>query len=269
MKFYPVLIAFLLSVTAAAHGKIELGDDLETALERLGKPIGTIELRDKTLLLYPQGEIALREVKITEIDLMSDEEFAADQERIKQEREEWQMAQERRAIRHTEEGKSIKADKLSSSAFAALPAKDRVDYWRSFQIRYTGVDVSDEIGRALESYQTELAELETQQRIAELEARVAQAEKEATTAKLETEKLKDQALRSRSSTRYGLRYYYDPVTHPRYLYRPPTVTIFTNGNQQKTQKQAPDYWKFRDYNPEGTAERVARILQDTKEKVNP
>lgn len=266
MKICPICIAIALASALVAQASVEPGEDLETALSKLGKPIGTIELRDKTLLLYPQGEVVIRDDRVTEIDLMTDSEFAADQARIKQERAEWQADQERRAALRTEEGHAVKASKLGSTAFAALPAKDRVDYWRSFQIHYPNIDVSEEIGRALESYQSELTELKAQQRIAELEARVAKAEQEATAARLETEKLKEDAKNARRSTRYGLRYYYDPVVHPRYLYRPPTVTIYSNGQKQKAEPEVPDYWKFRNYNPDGTAERVARFFHEQQKQ---
>ncbi len=266
MRFHPTaLFTFFVATGLFAQANLEVGDHLETALEKLGKPIGTIELRDKTLLLYPQGEVELRDGEVIEFDLMTEAEFAADQERLRREREEWEAEQARRIAAHTEEGEAIKAAKMSSSAFAALPAKDKVDYWRSFQIRYPAVDVSSELARALEGYETELAELRAQQRIAELEARVARAEQEATSARLETQRLKEEAERNRESTRYGLRYYYDgPTYHPRYIYRPPTVTIFTNGKDKKSEPEKPDYWKFRKYEREGTAERVARILNEVQ-----
>lgn len=262
------LAIFLLSLSiilqsATATG-LKVGDNLETTLTKLGKPIGTIELREKTLLLYPAGEIVLKEDAVVEIDLMSDEDFEAEQERLKIEREEWLVEQAKRLEAHEKEGQAIRADKRGSSAFAALSAKDRVDYWRGFQIRYPGIDVSDDLSRALESYETELAELKSQQRIAQLEARVAKAEQETATARLETQQIKKEAERTRQSTRYGLRYYYDPVVQPRYIYRPPTVTIFSNGDCVTTQNQKPEYWKFRNYNPNGTAERVARILNERK-----
>ncbi len=237
MRIYPlplILIAFSCFVSAHGQANIRIGDDLESTLERLGKPVGTIELRDKTLLLYPQGEVEIREGQVVDFDLMTAEAFAEDQARLDQERKEWAAEQERRAKAHTAEGQSVKEAKMSSSAFAALPAKDRVDYWRSFQIRYPSVDVSEELARALEGYETELAELKAQQRIADLETRVAQAEKEAAQARLETKRLREEAETQRRSSRYGLRYYYDgPVHRPRHYYRPPTVTIFTNQNGSK------------------------------------
>ena len=252
-------------VEAGINAGINLGDDLETTLNKLGKPVGTIELREKTLLLYPKGEVVLKNDAIVEIDLISEAEYAAEQAQLEKERQEWQIEKAKRAAARIKEGKSILAAKRGSSAFAALPAKARVAYWRNFQIRYPQVDASSELDRALESYQTELAELRTQQQIAQLQTRVAEAEKEAAAARLETKKLKDAAQRNRQPTRYGLRYYYDPVVRPRYIYRPPTVTIFSNGTVTTTNQQKPDYRKFRTPNSHGTAERVARIL-DGKNK---
>jgi hypothetical protein len=200
-------------------------------IDALGEPVGTIELREKTLLLYPQGEVTLKRDQVTEIDLMSEEQFQADQARLQREREEWLVEQERRAAARIKEGEALRAEKTQSSAFAALPARDRVDYWRRFQTRYPEVDVSPQVASAVESYQTELEELRTQQRIAELEARVAKAEKEAATARLETEKLREATERAEQRRNYGLRYYTDPVIRDhRYYYRPPTITIFSNGN---------------------------------------
>lgn len=253
------LSVLLQSVTATA---LKVGDNLETTLGKLGKPIGTIELKEKTLLLYPAGEVVLKDEAVVEIDLMSDTEFEAEQERLKAEREEWLVQQSRLAEANTKEGEMILADKSSNSVFATLPAKDRVDYWRRFQARYPSVDASEQLASALDGYETEIAELRSQQQIAQLEARVAKAEQEAATARLETEQLKKEAERTRVSTRYDQRRYYDPVVQPRYIYRPPTVTILTNDNCEPTQNinNKPDYWKFRNYNPNGTAERVARIL---------
>jgi hypothetical protein len=232
MRIYPlplILIAFSFFVSAHGQANIRVGDDLESTLERLGKPIGSTELRDKTLLLYPHGEVEIREDRVVDFDLMTVEAFAEYQAQLDQERKEWAAEQERRERAHAEEGRSVKEAKMSSSAFAARPAKDRVDYWRSFQIRYPSVDVSGELARALEGYETELAELKAQQRIADLETRVARAEKEAAQARLETKRLREEAQRQRQSNRYGLRYYYDgPAHQPRHVYRPPTVTILTN-----------------------------------------
>ena len=73
-------------------------------LEALGKPMGSMELRDKTLLLYPQGEVTLKEGVVAMVDLMSDKQFADDQERLRVERDEWLVPKERRRVAHKAEG---------------------------------------------------------------------------------------------------------------------------------------------------------------------
>jgi hypothetical protein len=208
------------------------GQTAAQVLEFLGDPIGTIELREKTLLLYPRGEITLKNGLVTSVDLMQSAEFEAAQEILRQEREDWLLRQERNAIKQKALGEALRAEKLQSTAFAALPAKDRVDFWRRFQIQYPQIDVEAEVVAALESYQVELKELKSQQRIAELEKRVAEAEKEAATARMETEKLRQETEQLKRKRTYGLRYYTEsPIPNHRYYYRPPTVTIFSNGNR--------------------------------------
>ena len=266
---YPKLPTFLFFCAALlpASAMIKTGQTTSQVLEALGDPIGIIELREKTLLLYPQGEVTLKEGVVNEFDLMSDKQFAVDQERLRVERDEWLLDQERRRVAHKEEGESVRAVKIKSNAFAALPAKDKVDYWRSFQIRYPSVDASEQIASALKSYETELEELRSQQRIAELETRVAQAEKEAAAARLETEKLRDETERTERSRNYGLRYYTDPVISSHsYYYRPPTVTIFNNGNVTTTTTHGRNV--FYRYNEHDQAQTVAEpdkcILNEAK-----
>jgi hypothetical protein len=139
-----LLVAALLPATAT----VKLGQRSQQIMEALGKPMGTIELRDKTLLLYPQGEITLKGGYVSEVDLMSDQAFEADQERMRIEREEWIVEKERREAANQKEGEALRASKMRSGAFAALPAKEKVSFWRSFQTRYPGVDASAQIASA-------------------------------------------------------------------------------------------------------------------------
>ncbi|WP_269525962.1 hypothetical protein [Coraliomargarita parva] len=267
MNPWPLLLALCLTAPAPiwAEPAIEIGTPLEDTLKILGKPAGIIELRDKTLLLYPQGEVTLREDKVAEFSLMTDEEFAADQERLKREREEWLVQQENARVARIAEGEAIKKERMTNQSFAALPAKDRVNFWRSFQVRYPEVDVSEQLSLALQGYLIELDELKNQQRIAELEARVAKAEQEAATARLETEKLRKET-EAQSQSYYGLRYYTDPVVHRRYYYRPPVITIQTNTTNTQTDKPVKRHkdpnQKPKTEPEESTTARVRRLLME-------
>lgn len=209
---------------------VVIGDSRETVLKTLGNPVGQIELRDRTLMLYPRGEVTLRDDRVSALDLMEPEAMEAEQARLRAERKEWLAEQEKRRAARKAEGEALRAEKLQSTAFATLPAKDRVDYWRSFQARYPEVDVSHSLASALESYQTELAELRNQEQIANLHARVARAEQEAAAARLEASKLRRETEQLQSNRYYGLRYYTTPViSHPTFHSRRPIITIHSKG----------------------------------------
>ena len=247
MKAYLAAIALLLPlISSAANSKVEIGQTQEQAIEALGKPQGIINLGDKTRLLYPEGEITIRDGAIAEIDLMSDEQFAKDQERAKQEHAEWLIQQQKLADDRIAAGEKLKAYKLQSSTFAALPAKDRVDYWRSFQAKFPQVDASEEIARALKSYQTEIAELKTQQRIAELETSVAQAKKETEAARLETAKLREETEARNDAANFRVREYYSPQP---YYYPTPRIIIHSkNYQKRKVYNNNNDCWDYNNLN---------------------
>lgn len=229
MKLLPPCIPLLLlSALFAYSGDIELGQSQQQVEAAIGKPVGQIDLRDKTLLLFPQGEVTIKDGIVSHIDLMDPDAFSADQERLKKEREEWLADQANREAARIEEGKALRDEKMTSNAFAALPAKDRVDYWRSFQMRYPEIDVAEQIATALAGYETEKEELRTQQQIAELEERVAKAEKNTAEARLETERLKTEANEAEKLRNSFSQYYTTPIyTDRRYYYRAPTIRIFT------------------------------------------
>ncbi|NQY31581.1 MAG: hypothetical protein HRT56_00230, partial [Coraliomargarita sp.] len=146
MKMLPLLALALPGLLSAASTEIKIGSTEEEVIEALGKPIGNVELRDRVLWLYPQGELTIEDGAVSDIDLMADDEFAEHQEQLEQERTAWQAQQAKLKAERMTEGEALKKDKLKSSSFAALPAKDRVDYWRTFQARYPEIDVSDQIG---------------------------------------------------------------------------------------------------------------------------
>jgi len=187
-----LIIVLLPSFLAGETAKIKSGQSIQQATTILGEPIGVLELGVKTLLIYPQGDITFRDGVVSEINLMTDAQFAAEQVRKKIERQEWLIEQERLAAKRFEEGTRLKADKLQSGVSATLPARQRVGYWRAFQVRYPEVDVSEALLGALEDRQDELAEEQMQKRIAELEVRVARAEQAAADAQTENERLRNE-----------------------------------------------------------------------------
>lgn len=247
MKQLNTILTFLLlpGFLLAATPKINLGQSMEQTIQVLGQPIGTLALGNKMILLYPQGDVTLRENKVSDIDLLEEDAFAAEQERKRLEREEWLIRQEKLSADRLERGSKIKAAKLQSRAFSALSAKQQVDYWRTFQTQHPEVDVTEQIASALEAYQADLAEQQTQKRIAELEARVAQAEQAAAVAKHENESLRHQT--SAQNRIHDSRYTYYTRFY-RVCYPQNKVTIYSkkgkvvryphrNSNYQKSDRR--------------------------------
>ena len=224
-----VITAFLtFGFLFADSSEIKIGHSQSDVTNLLGAPIGTLILGDKTILMYPQGDVTLRGNKVSTFDLMSDSEFTAEQERKRLEREEWRIQQEKLSAARLKVGKKLKAAKLKSSAFAALSAKQQIDYWRSFQIRYPEVGVNEQITGALEVYQAELKAQMTEKRIAELEARIARAEQAAIKAQNENERLRNQL--STQSYSYNSRYNYSTLPYPIFY---PQKKIIINSNKNR------------------------------------
>lgn len=265
-----VIAAFLTSGSLFANSsEIKLGHSRENLTHLLGEPIGALELGNKTLLMYPQGDVTLKGDKVSEINLMSDAEFTAQEEHKQLEREEWRIQQEKLSVMRKKEGEQIKAAKLQSSAFIVLPAKQRVDYWRSFQVRYPEVDVTEQITRELEIYKIELAEKATERRIAALEARVLQAEKALKATQAEKEWLQSQLD---NQNHFGVsRYEYSSRFYPTYYPRN-QVIIRSGGNRSVYRNQScPDTNRYTGKDPshrtdESTAERARRILSSAREQ---
>lgn len=237
------MVSLIPALLSGATETIERGQSLEQVTLALGKPVGTLAFGDKTLLLYPQGEVTLRENRVSDFDLMTDAEFAEEQKRKRLEHEAWLIQQETLSAARLENGTRLKAAKLQSNAFAALPAKSRVDYWRAFQVRYPEVDVAEQIAEALELYQAELAAQATEKRIAELEARVTQAEQAAARAQSENERLR--ARRLTRSYFYDGRYIYNAIPRKPCQTQTRDVVVCSN-KQQITHRpaQCPDARKL-------------------------
>ncbi len=221
----PIIFLLSTSILLIAETDLKVGDSQEDLKVKLGEPAGQIISRDKILFLYPQGEVTVKDELIFQIDLMNEKEFADDQKRLEEERISWQKQEEAARLMRIETGEALKAEKLQSSLFTSLPAKDKVAFWRRFQVKYPEVDISEALARALESYDQDITELKNQQKIAELQAQVARAEKATEEAKLEIEKLRKEIKHSSSN---GLRYYTTPVYRDQHYYRPPTIIITSN-----------------------------------------
>ena len=155
---------------------VMIGDTLDVVKDALGEPRGYMKSEDYQLLQYERGLVELHDGLVSSVSLVSEQD--AEKRRIERER----IAEERRLARATRreelriEGQEILEQVRNDPEFAALPAAEQVEFWRSFKKRYRDVPPGEEYAAVLERHKQELEQQALEHRIADLESRVREAE---------------------------------------------------------------------------------------------
>lgn len=196
-----------------------VGDDRAFVLQQLGPPNGHIGSSSFEILYFDRGEVVLRNGSVQSHTLISPADLERRQQAAEQERAaRAQRELEERKLR-IDEGNALRERALSDPAFAALSARDRMNFWQSFKQTYPEIDVEFEHLLATRQARTE-AELQAEARrqaaaeearIRALEQRVEEAERQA--------RIAQERERTRS---YHHDYYYPPSHYPA---RSPVVII--------------------------------------------
>lgn len=176
MKIFGFLFVLATPMLALAV-EINPGDSLKSVISSLGMPNGQAQLGNKLVLFYDRGQVQLIDGRVTNLNFLSPEAFAAQQAQTAQ-------AAQLRAQR-VAEGEALKAKKLADPAFASAPPAYQLAFWEDFRQRYPEVSCDDEYNLALARQQEQEAAQENNQKIADLQARVASAEDRAAEAELE------------------------------------------------------------------------------------
>ena len=113
--------------------ELQTGDSIERVKEVLGRPNGVISLKNKQVLFFDRGEVTLVDGKATLLDILSEEEALAEQEKKQQKREKAARLVEERIRIRVKQGLALKEDKLTSPEFLASSAGLRLDFWRDFR----------------------------------------------------------------------------------------------------------------------------------------
>lgn len=173
--------AFLLVLAAPALAlstEIKPGDSLNDVNSALGMPIGQAQVGGKLVLFYDRGQVQLVDGRVTDVNLLSPQDFAAHQAQQTAEAAQTAQIQAERAA----EGEALKAKKLADPAFISAPPSYQVGFWQDFRRQYPEVSCDDEYKLALARLQEQQAAQDHDQQIANLEARVANAEDNAAQA---------------------------------------------------------------------------------------
>lgn len=189
MKPFLASVAAALMIHPLMAPAVEPGDSREAVEAELGRATGTADIGPLTILLFDRGEVKLRDGRVTEVNLISEEELAARRAAEAESLRRMEEAAQARLERLEAEGRAVYAAKKADPRFAQLPVMDQLAYWRTFAARYPMIPVEAEIETLMDRAETELRLRELsvahQDRLDELEARVADAEERALRAERE------------------------------------------------------------------------------------
>ena len=145
------LAAGLLSIGRAGDllaDDIEIGDTRDDVIKALGEPDGSVALGDTEVMFYSRGQIDIKDGKVAHHDVISQEEFEARQQsRLKAQREQSRRAAEQLA--QTKVQKSAQPKPASTEQqLADMSGEEQVAYWRDYQRKNPGADVSAQLRKA-------------------------------------------------------------------------------------------------------------------------
>ena len=160
MKTLAMLL--LLAAPMLAHATdVHPGDSLDDVQTALGMPNGHAQIDNSLTLFYDRGRVQLVDGKVTRLNLLSPEAFAAQQ--AQQKADDARNAQLR--AQNTAEGQALKAQKLADPAFAAASPADQLSFWQIFSLRYPEVPSADAYNIALARQQEQLAAQEREREV--------------------------------------------------------------------------------------------------------
>ena len=203
----------LLTTVVASEAPLRKGDDPARILKLLGEPDGFMKTGKQGIFYYPRGEVHTRNGKVSQIFLISEKEFAAQQ-----------AAEEAERATRKAEGEAILAELQANGGLYYLSPQAQLAYWQDFYQKYPEMAVTPEAIQARELAREEAEKEAEAQRLANLEKRVLEAEIRAARAQEEAAKAQQQAAlqqNQRNEVRvvypyygyYGRRYYGHPVPY--------------------------------------------------------
>ena len=204
MKTFLLLFAACALVVQGSQTPLRKGDSAARIKEMLGEPNGFMETSGFAVYYYDRGEVRTRHGEVTHIYLLSEDEYAAQVQREKEQAEK----------RHIE-GEALLARIVEKGGVEHLSGREQLAYWESFRESYPEVDVRIFVAEARERAQTERREEEEAQRLARLEQRVLQAELRA--AQAEEKAAEAQRVAAQRQNRIRVQYPYRPFYSGSYL----------------------------------------------------
>ena len=126
-----------------------VGDTIDAAREKMGRPTGEVRHGEQLILLYDRGTVEAYQGHVVQVDLMSTVDL-----RDQREKSERAMAQHRRKIR-AERNQRVAAGRRElarverdEEGFAKKPVSEQVAYWNDFKRKYPDAELPGAYGEA-------------------------------------------------------------------------------------------------------------------------
>ncbi len=171
-------------VGSAVAGEVRVGDSSAIVEERLGAPQGVIETPSVTWWYYERGRIQMVDDEVVAVALISAEEAAARAAQRAADEQRRRAARAAQQEQRRQAGYALKQARLQDPYFMNRPAREQVDFWREFQVRYPEIPVHAPYAAALER---QLREEEQAQRLRDQERRLAELERRVQAAEARTQ----------------------------------------------------------------------------------
>ena len=117
----------------AADVDLKMGDNYEAVFNAYGKPLGTAHRGDLEILIYPRGQVEMKQQVVVAVKMESVQTYEKKQvrraSRIKMEKE----YAEKMAAERVEKAEEKLAKVLADPAFDEKSATDQVNFWRKFK----------------------------------------------------------------------------------------------------------------------------------------
>ncbi len=203
MKALSVILCMLLGV-AFLRAEVDIGEERDAVIARLGSPQGIMEVGGREWVLWERGRVIFEDGIVVESSVLSREVFEVARARREKERaaaaEAARLRQEQEHAQGVERKKTI----LSDPAYYVSSAAGKIRMWQDFHRRYPTVDISVELRELVEEHRQELKllaehqrQIERQRDILELETQRAEAEARRAEAEQRTAESEERMRRRR------------------------------------------------------------------------
>ena len=129
--------------------EIQLGDNLEAVRDAYGKPLGTANRGDLQIVMYPRGQVEMKNGKVVAIKMISERTYEAKKVRKAHRIEMEKKLAEKEKEERLQQAEDKLAEVLADPAFDEKTPVEQVTFWRGFKKDNPELDIEPFLKEAL------------------------------------------------------------------------------------------------------------------------